>query len=131
MSLLLFVVGASLLYHGLRVEGSQAYLVIIFPVIVLSGPFSLLGTLLIFMSVFLGFLSLAGFFPGGVSGIPGAVKEVPYSREPPARPESRTRWGGVLLLGPVPIVFGSDVKVTTAMLVLGIVLTIALIFLFL
>jgi uncharacterized protein (TIGR00304 family) len=126
-SLLLFVVGASLLYHGMRVEGGSVYLVLVFPVFVLSGPISLLGALLVFLSIFLGFLSLMSFLPQRVLEAP--VLETPTSPQPPIK-ESR-RWGGILLLGPIPVVFGSDVKITTAMLILGIVLTVALVFLFL
>ncbi len=128
-ALLLFAVGAVFLYQGLRVEGGQVYLVLIFPVFVLSGPLSFLGVLLIFFSLFLGFLSIAGFVPRGFFPRPGVSQEV-YPQKSPTQEGRRRRWGGFLLLGPIPVVFGSDVKVTTAMLILAIVLTVTLIFLF-
>jgi uncharacterized protein (TIGR00304 family) len=128
VSLLLFVAGASLLYHGLRAEGGSAYLFLIFPVFVLSGPISLLGTLLIFLSLFLGFLSLTTSLPQRAFELP-LIEEMPDQRKAPAVKDSK-RWGGILLLGPIPVVFGSDVKITTAMLILAVALTAALFLLF-
>ncbi len=131
VSLSLFATGALLLHQGLLREGGQVYLVFVFPVIVISGPLSLLGTLLIFLSLFLAFLSLASFIPSRLfPGLEGA-QEPSIPEEPPFRKERRKEWGGFLLLGPIPVVFGSNVKITTAMLILAIVLTVTLVILFL
>ncbi len=130
LSLLLFAVGAALLYQGMKLEGSQAYLVFIFPVLVLSGPMSFLGALLVFLALISGVLSLGSGFMRNLFGpaTPPRGQEMP--KEPAVREGVRTRWGGILLLGPIPVIFGSDVKVTTALLVLAVALTVALIILF-
>ena len=44
----------------------------------------------------------------------------------PPEPTRSRRWGGVLFLGPIPLVFGSDPQVTRMMLVLGVILFLAL-----
>jgi uncharacterized protein (TIGR00304 family) len=41
--------------------------------------------------------------------------------------EKKTQYGGVVLVGPLPIAFGSDRKIAVIMLVLGIAMAIALI----
>jgi len=55
---------------------------------------------------------------------PGDRDALPVSPEgaPPAR-----RWGGVLFLGPIPVIFGSDPRMTRTMLLIGVVLFLALV----
>ncbi len=131
LSILMFIVGAALLYQGIRMGQGEVYLVVVFPVFVLSGPVSLLGALLIFVSAFVAFLSLAGFFSGRLGAALEGLERTPRSTEQLEPKVRKRRFGGFLLLGPIPVVFGSDVKITTAMLALAVVLTVALLFLFL
>ena len=44
--------------------------------------------------------------------------------------ESKTKVGGVVLVGPIPIVFGNDTQTVNLTLILAIILTIIAIFLF-
>ncbi len=63
---------------------------------------------------------------------PIRVRTEPESREPdrptspPAAAEASTRrkFGGVVMIGPIPVVFGSDRGITQWMIVLGFVLLI-------
>lgn len=130
LSIALFVTGAALLYQGMAREGGQVYLFLFFPVFVVSGPLSALGSLLIFLSIVLGFLSLVIYPPrrGDLGTPPEAPPGSPMSHGDLPR---KGRWGGVLLLGPIPIVFGSDVKLTTVILILALALTAALVILYL
>lgn len=137
LSFALAVAGALLLAWGLPREGGELYFVVVFPVLVLRGPLSALGAFLLFFGVFLGFFSLvrrvpARLFPpagasatGSVAGPQGVGESSAQGRE------GKRRFGGVLLLGPVPIVFGSGAKVTTAMLILALALTTLLVLVFL
>lgn len=126
----LLAVGSALLARGLLTEGGQVALVLIFPVFALQGPLSTVGAVLIFLSVLLGFLSLASFGPPHLGeAVPGRVGPLP--EEGRTGETRRRRFGGILLLGPVPIVFGSDAKITVTMLILAIVLTVVLLVLFL
>ena len=105
-----------------RGEGSL-YLVLIVPVVVATGPLALLGIVL----VFAGFLLTFWFWPSRSAGEPHGLASLPVSREgrPQAAPPTR-RWGGVLFLGPIPVIFGSDPRLTRTMLVVGVILFFAL-----
>jgi uncharacterized protein (TIGR00304 family) len=100
-------------------EASVA-LVFVVPVVIGSGPFAFLGVLLIFVGFFLTFLFWTS---GAAPPVPGPA-EVPTAA--PAEPGRPRRWGGVLFLGPIPLVFGSDPEMTRMMLILGVILFIAL-----
>jgi len=126
LALLALVGGLALLAYSAATGEGQVVLFLIFPVFTGSGLASFAGMLLIMLGLFLGFLSMAGL------ALPGAESAPPPAAAPPAPPASPARkFGGVVLLGPIPIVFGSDRRVTTAMLVLAIVLTILLVLFFL
>ena len=47
-----------------------------------------------------------------------------------ASKESKTKIGGVVLIGPVPLIFGNDTQTVNLTLILAIILTIIAIFLF-
>lgn len=136
LSLSLLAVGLTLLSWGILREGGQLYFVAVFPVLVLQGPLTTLGAFLLFIGVFLGFFSIARLLPARLLGAPspGPSFEGSSSRSPesPYGPVERTkerRFGGVLLLGPVPIVFGSDERITKGMLLAGAVITMFLLLL--
>lgn len=126
LALLTIVGGLALLAYAAATGQGQVALVVIFPVFTGTGLVSFAGMLLIMLGFFLGFLSLAGRPP-------------PTERIPPGSPEPATptapvtpakRFGGVVFLGPFPIVFGSDRRISTVMLVLGVLLTILLLVFF-
>jgi len=114
---------AGLVALAVAVARNEASLALVFvvPVVIASGPLAVLGILLIFVGFFLTFLSWsAGPMPPPAAG----PTEVP-SGAPPEPSRSR-RWGGVLFLGPIPLVFGSDPEMTRMMLILGVILFLAL-----
>jgi uncharacterized membrane protein len=116
---------------GLAVARGEArfYLVFVVPVIAGTGPLAFLGILLAFLGFALTFFS----WPFAVAPSPyPAIDPSTTSREgppqeaaPPGTPRAR-RWGGVVFLGPIPLVFGSDPQMTRRMLILGAVLFFAL-----
>ena len=119
----LFVAGvAALAVAFLRNEATLS-LVVIIPVISATGPWAFLGILLMVAGVFLFFLSWTRTAEVGPETLPPAPPEA-SSPAPPSPPPRR--WGGVVFLGPIPVVFGSDQKVTTWMLVVGVLLFVAL-----
>ncbi|MEM2899984.1 MAG: DUF131 domain-containing protein [Thermoplasmata archaeon] len=109
-----------LIVASIRGEISIA-LIVIFPVIFGSGLFAFFGMLSIIAGIFLLFINFA------IGRIPfeKPEKEVIYDTS------EHAKGGGLILIGPIPIVFGSDAKVTKTMLILAIVLTIISAFLFL
>lgn len=139
LALTLLAAGLGLLAWGLPREGGEVHFVVVFPVFVLRGPLTTLGAFLLFFGLFLGSLSLLRFLPARLLGAPppapsepvGPTPRPPGTREDTDGHGRDRRFGGVVLLGPVPIVFGSDARVTTAMLILALALTVLLVLLYL
>jgi uncharacterized protein (TIGR00304 family) len=95
-------------------------LFLIFPVFSGSSWLFILGTLLIVLSFFVGFAMIA---IGGTE----ADRSQPGSVEPrsPATTQRKTTYGGMVLVGPIPIVFASSRNMAIFMLMVGIALAIA------
>lgn len=124
-----FVAGAVLIAAAVAVGQGQVFLLLIFPGVVSSSPLALLGFLLIFLSFILGFLSIVPGLPMEEVRRPEPVP--PQGAYPPPVVEKRRSFGGIIFLGPIPVVFGSSPRVTMIMLVLGLAITILLVALFL
>jgi uncharacterized protein (TIGR00304 family) len=114
----MFLAGCLFIGYAVATGEAEVSLVIIFPVFSGSGALFLLGIVLIIASFFVGFALLAM----------GPTGRFPEDVPPPAhlRPlEERrrtTKYGGVVLIGPIPIAFGSDKNLALFMLAIGIVL---------
>lgn len=117
----LFVAGAASLAVAFALGQATLSLVLIFPVITATGPWAALGIVLIVASFVVGFYT----FSRSLAAAPiDAARIGPEATVTPPAPTRR--WGGIVFLGPVPIVFGSDARVTTAMLILGLILFVGL-----
>ena len=125
---------AGLIAFGWAVARGDAklYLIFVVPVIVGTGPFAILGILLVFLGFALTFFfGPFSFAPSShpATESPRTMGEVPpQDVVPPQTPRAR-RWGGVVFLGPIPVVFGSDPQMTRRMLLLGAILFFALLIL--
>lgn len=99
-------------------------LVLIFPVLTATGGWAILGIALVIAAFFATFLT----WTARIEAVPEPIPSPPtMPAEAPRAP--RGRWGGVVFLGPIPIVFGSDARVTRWMLLLGVILFLALLLL--
>lgn len=127
LALALLAGGVALLGYSVATGESQVHLVLIFPVVTGAGIVAFTGILLVAVGMFLGFFSIAG--PSLVPEAPAPPPPAPGPQAPKAAAPAK-RFGGVVFLGPVPIVFGSDVRVSKAMLVLAIALTVLLLVFF-
>lgn len=130
LSLTLLVLGVLLLGYSVAVGGSTVMWALIIPIIVGNDLFSIAGILCLMGGMLTGFLYLAQI------PLEQALRAEPERLErsgapTPEEPPIQKRYGGVVLLGPIPIVFGSDMKVAKWMLVVGLILVILLIALFL
>lgn len=123
----LFVAGVAALVVGFLRGEATLNLFVIFPVITATGAWSALGILLLIAGSFALFVTWASYTtePGIISGPPGDSASSPAPMAAPAAPSRR--WGGVVFLGPIPIVFGSDPKMAKWMIVAGFVLLAALV----
>ena len=116
------IVLVGLLVLAVAVQRGEAsvYLVIVVPVVAGSGPIAFLAILLVFVGFFLTFL----LWP---SRLVARSEQAPESVQLPTDTAmAPRRWGGVVFLGPIPLVFGSDPRMTRAMLVVGVILFLAL-----
>lgn len=134
----LFALGIALVALSiLRGEGSAGLFVCV-PFFFGTGLFSSLGVLCFFGGMVMLFLGMARGAAEAVG--PGGGRE-PAGPEAPTGPASgedadaapRTRAGGVIFLGPIPIVFGSEPGISRAMfyLALGLMATLVAVLLLL
>ena len=115
-----FLAGVLTMALAVARREASVYLVLIIPVIVGTGPLAFLGVFLVFAGFLLTFLLWPSRFEAEPEG--QDIRPVSSEGAPPAR-----RWGGVLFLGPIPVIFGSDPRMTRTMLLVGVVLFLALV----
>ena len=122
--LALLVLGVALIAASVATGEGQLYLILFIPVFTSSGLFGLLGVVAVFAGLFVAMAS-AVLSPIGVRTEPES-REPDRPTNPPAAAEASTRrkFGGVVMIGPIPVVFGSDRGITQWMIVLGFVLLI-------
>jgi uncharacterized protein (TIGR00304 family) len=116
----LFAAGLSLVVLSiLRGEGSAGLFVCV-PFFFGTGLLSSLGVLCLFSGMVLLFLGLARGAMDRAQPDEGAPpKDSGAGPGKPAGAPPRPRLGGVILLGPIPIVFGSDPGISRAMFYLA------------
>jgi uncharacterized protein (TIGR00304 family) len=117
----LFIGGFCTIFASVATGEADVTFLLIIPVFTGSSLLFLLGTGLILLSFVVGFVILAAgqaeveqATGAGSAVVPAVVKE------------KRTSFGGVVLIGPIPIAFGSDRRMAVIMLVVGVVVAILL-----
>jgi uncharacterized membrane protein len=122
LGLLLLAAGLALIAASVATGQGQVFLLLFIPIYAGTGVLGFLGILVVFLGFFLMTLGSAW------RGVPVPVATVPEVAPPagidaPAAPPSPpAKYGGVVMLGPIPIVFGSDAKIAKWMMVLGLIL---------
>lgn len=117
-----FVLGLALIATAVATGEADVSLIIVFPVFSGSSLVFLLGTLLIISSFIVGFILMATDNQQTAEQAGAASKGMSGGEMKP-----RTAYGGVVLLGPIPIAFGSNKRIALIMLVVGIILAIVVI----
>src|SRR5438093_4628954 len=112
--LLLFGLGAALIAGSVATGEGRLFLLLIFPVFTSSGALGLLGIVATFVGLFLTMLPRpwTGAATVPVPPLAGGAPATPNAAPPP-------RFGGVVMLGPIPLVFGSDPAMAKWMALLG------------
>src|SRR5574340_53090 len=108
----LFVAGLASLAVGFFRGEATLSLFVVFPVVTATGGWSILGIVLMVSGFFVFILTWSGPMEPQIA--------TPPSEGAAAPPPTGRRWGGVVFLGPIPVVFGSDQKVTRWRLGLGV-----------
>ncbi len=130
-SLLLILAGLALLFYAVVIGEATVSLFIIFPVIYGSGPYSLLAILLLVVGIILLFFSPLWEIKYGKYGVDEEYTHTdanPYNFQ--GQRENKTKYGGVILIGPIPIIFGSDKNMMTISILAAILMLLGIFFLF-
>ncbi len=131
---LFLICGIALLGHAVASGEAEVAIVIFIPVFYGSGILAFLGMICIMAAIFLAFFGFATRF----------AEEESYGKEPPPQTTKPSRpgqtaeprigksikGGGVVLIGPIPVIFGSDTKLTIVLVILAIVMIIVVAFMF-
>lgn len=119
---ILMIAASAILLALAAIRGElEIALVVIIPVIMGSGPLSLVGGLLLFFGLLVLLLS---YF-----GVPRRGDEDFEPRLDQLEGASGPKVGGVVLVGPIPIIFGSDWRMASLAIILAMVLIIIVILL--
>ena len=119
LSLVCFILGVIFLSLGVLSGDVETGFVLIFPVLIGEGFYAFLGFIFIFLAVF---LFMLGYRANIQIGLPPSY---PHSTEEKVESKKKTiTGGGVVLIGPIPIIFGSNWKIAIVMMILAIILII-------
>lgn len=121
LALIAFAGGVALVGYSVAVGESQVHLVLLFPVVTGGGAIGLVGIALVFLAMFLGFFSFARLSP---TSPPAEVSPGPTGTATSTTPPAK--FGGVVFVGPIPIVFGSSPTISKIMLAAAVVMTVLL-----
>ena len=110
-----FMIGISFITLSVLSGQAEFGLFLIFPMVIGGGLYLLLGVLFIIISFILPFI------------ITFTETEEPHRGGYQVDKEkSETKYGGVIFIGPIPIVFGKDKSITTKMMYIGLVIAVLL-----
>ena len=123
----LLLAGAVLVITSVAAGETDVSLVFFFPVLSGSSLYFLLGVGMIVAGTMAGFMVIWY----SAVGTPGSRERESARRQLSGSAAADRRYGGVVLIGPIPIAFGSSSKMAYAMLGVGIVVIIILVVLFL
>jgi uncharacterized protein (TIGR00304 family) len=122
LGLALLIAGVALIAASVATGQGQVYLLLFIPVYVGTGALGMLGILVLFSGFFLATLGSAWRgVPVPAAPAPDSASS-PESIAPPSPAGPPARYGGVIMLGPIPIVFGSDARIAKWMMILGLIL---------
>ncbi len=126
----LFAAGVALILASVATGQADVRVFALFPVFSGTSSLFLIGVLLVVLSFLAGFAVIMK----GESGEPRSSAGVPEPLDAQAPPEDvsggqkrRTEFGGLVLVGPIPIAFGSNRSIAILMLIAGTVLVVALV----
>ena len=117
-----FLAGVACIIAAAATGEAEVQLFIIFPIISGSSLLFIVGVLLIVASFVLGFILAATTITEMEPVQPLPPKDTVRTGQTTEGPRRNTRYGGVVLIGPIPIIFGSDRKMAWIMLALAIIL---------
>ena len=121
VSFLCFIFGAIFFLLGINAGDVEVGFFLIFPFLIGSGPYAVFVFFFVFLTIVLFMFGLATRKSDDTSFDENAYE---------THHKKSIKGGGVILIGPIPIVFGSSQKIAILMILLSIILIIALSFFF-
>jgi len=122
LSLVCFIFGTTFFAVGFLTGEAEGGVFIIFPFISGSGIYAFLGFIFIFIAILL-------FMFGFVTRVGPNEYQSDYDDYQP-RKKTSVKGGGVVLIGPIPIVFGSNWKIVIVLMIVAIILILVTFFTF-
>ncbi len=122
VSLAMIALGAALLLWAALQGDLNVYILLIIPILTGTGPAAALGTLLLIAGIFTWILTRFTVGSHPPSSPTTSTHDAPTS-PPPQEKESKS--AGIILIGPIPIAWGSDRKTLLLVLIaaIGLILT--------
>ncbi len=114
LSLVCFILGIVFFIIGFLTGETKGGIFIVFPFIIGSGIFSLLGFIFIFIAI----ISFIFKFTTYIK--PDKIKNENDELQP--KKKTSIKGGGIVLIGPIPIIFGSNWKIVIVLLIIAIIL---------
>ena len=122
LSLICFILGIVFFIIGFLSGDVETGIIVIFPFLSGSGIYPFLGFIFIFIAILLFIFGLASRTVSEDFGY--------ESGEPSQQKKTSIKGGGVVLIGPIPVVFGSNWKIALVMMIVAIILIIIAFFAF-
>ena len=121
LCLVFLVFGIVFFYLGFINGEVETGIFFIFPFISGSGIYSFLGFIFIILSIFLFIFGFTNY----------SLKEdiQPENYEPKTSRKTSIKGGGVVLVGPIPIVFASNWKIAAVLMIIAIIIIVLAFFL--
>ncbi|UCE73853.1 MAG: DUF131 domain-containing protein [Methanomassiliicoccales archaeon] len=123
LAVILGIAGIVLIGYSVASGEGNAGIILFIPVFYGSGLFAFMGVLCIMAAMILGFIGFAERMVEQEGNEPRSAQ----STAP--RIQKSVKGGGVVLIGPIPIIFGSDAKTTIVLVVLALIVMVAAIIL--
>ena len=121
IGIVLIALGVAFWAYSMSSGEATAYIFLFIPVFQGSSLSALAGTLLLFIGIFLLFFSLASPIEAPSESAP------PKTHKEGAVPGAAKKFGGVVFVGPLPVVFGSDKRVAKWMLIVALIIVVLLV----
>jgi len=131
IAILLLISGIVLLGYSVAAGESSVGVFIVFPVLIGTGIWAFLGMMCVMGALLFGFMGFGARFAGFGefnSSEPGQRQGQDQDQSPRQRTGHAVKGGGVVLIGPIPIIFGSDSKLTVVLAVLAIIMMMLMMF---
>ena len=120
LPIIFFIFGLVFLAYGILIGEVKVGIAVFIPFVMSNGPFGFLGIICLFFSM----LSLFLIFPKLYLGSYHQTEDNYELRESHFSSKETLRTGGVIFLGPIPIVFGSNKRITRYMILASIIILI-------